>query len=73
MGIGVVRPRRLITHVVANPWGGFPFQENFWWTAAEQRRCIMITSLETWETWGMSNLFLSTHKEKVGSRNPFFL
>ena len=64
-----VRPKSLIRHVAAKPWGGFPFQENFWWTAAEQKRCVLISSVET---WGMFNLFLSTHKE-VGSANPFFL
>ena len=58
MGTGVVRYIRLIRHVVAKPSGGFPFQETFWWTAAEQKSV---------------NLFLAIHKEKVGTANPFFL
>ena len=70
MWTGVVRHRRLIRHVSGKPWGGFPFQENVWWTTAEQKRCVLISSVET---WGLSNLFLSTHKEKLGSANPFFL
>ena len=56
MGTGVVRHIKLIKHVVAKPWSGFPFQENFWWTAAEQKRCVLISSVET---WSLPNLFPS--------------
>ena len=69
MRIGVVKHIKLIRHVV-KPWGGFPFQENFWKTAAEQKTCVLISSVET---WSLSNMFLSTRKEKVGRANPFFL
>ena len=47
MGTGVVRHMRFIRHVAAKPWDGCPFQENFWWIAAEQKRCVQISSVET--------------------------
>ena len=43
----VMRHVRLIRNVVAKPGFEFPFQQKFWWTAAEQKRCNLISSVGT--------------------------